>query len=177
MVQRVQVVALALAVAIGAGLAAALTLGSSVAPVHVGPTTLRAVDLVDVYTTIVMNLAPPAPAGAVAQRTVSVSRSIYDSCPPATSTPGKRLPANCGRTKVGLIKPDIQAGLADALARQGVTATFGDDGDVKLHQVVTEPTGTPAADGHAADGSEMKFHFKAVNGRLQLQNITLEWVK
>ena len=174
MVQRVQVVALGISLVIGAALVAGLTLGSRQAPVHVGPTTLPGVELAEVYATIVAYLAPPAPEGATGPRTVSVSRAIYDTCPPLA--PGK-LPSLCGRTKVGQLKPDIEAAVYEALARRGINAVFGDPGDVQLHQVVTEPTGTPAVDGNAGDGSQVKFHFKPVNGRLQLQNVTVEWIK
>ena len=174
MIQRVQVVALAASVAIGGLLVAGLTLGSRKAAVHLGPTTLPALDLVQVYATIVAYLAEPAPAGATSARVVSVSRTIYDSCPPPT--PGKP-PSPCGRTAVGKLKPDIEAALYDALARQGFNAVFGEDGDVQLHQVVTEPTGMPAADGSVKGrANEMKFHFKPVKGQLKLQNVTVEWV-
>ena len=174
MVQRVQVVALGISLAIGAALVTGLTLGSRQAPLHVGPTTLPGVELAEVYATVVAYLAPPVPAGATGPNRVSVSRAIYDTCPPPA--PGK-LPSLCGRTKVGLLKPDIEAALVEALARRGIHAVFGDPGDVQLHQVVTEQTGTPAVDGNAGDGSQMKFHFKPVNGRLQLQNVTVEWIK
>lgn len=195
MIQRVQVVALGISLALGAALVAGLTLGSQQAPVHVGPTTLPAVELAEVYATVVAYLAPPAPAGATGPNRVSVSRAIYDTCPPRQAgageskpaasqvrdphvpPPPKNLPAPCGGTKVGQLKPDIEAALHEALARRGIDAVFGDPGDVQLHQVVTELTGTPAVDGNAGDGSEMKFHFKPVSGRLQLQNVTLEWIK
>ncbi len=174
MVQRAKVVALAASLAIGAALVAGLTLGSGVTPVHVGPTTLPAVDLVDVYSTIVVYLAEPAPAGAASLRTVAVSRTIYDSCPPPMPN---RLPAPCGQKAVGKLKPDIEAALYEALARQGITAVFGEGGGVQLHQVVTEPTGTPAADGSVTGrDNEMKFHFKPVKGQLKLQNVTVEWI-
>ena len=195
MVQRVQVVALGISLAIGAALAVGLTLGSQQAPVHVGPTALPAVELAEVYATVVAYLAPPAAEGATGPRSVSVSRTIYDTCPPPRAVareskptasnvrdpnvppPPKNLPAPCGGTKVGQLKPDIEAALYTALARQGIDAVFGEYGAVHLHQVVTEPTGTPAADGNAGDGSQMKFHFKPINGRLQLQNVTIEWIK
>ena len=174
MVQRVQVVALAISVAIGAALVAGLTLGSGVAPVHIGPTTLPALDLVDVYAAVVVNLAEPAAEGATSARRVSVSRTIYDSCPPPMPN---RPPTQCGRTAVGKLKPDIESALYDALAQRGIHAVFEEGGDVQLHQVVTEPTGTPAVDGSVKGrGSEMKFHFKPVNGRLKQQNVTVEWI-
>jgi hypothetical protein len=174
MVQRVQVVALAASVAIGAALVAGLTLGSRKAAVHLGPTTLQALDLVDVYATIVAYLAEPVPEASTSPRTVSVSRTIYDSCP---SPMPNRLPPLCGRTAVGKLKPDIEAALYDALARQGINAVFAEVGDVHLHQVVTEPTGMPAADGSVAGrGNELKFHFKPVKGKFTLQNVTVEWI-
>jgi hypothetical protein len=194
MVQRVQVVALALSVAIGAAVVTGLTLGSREAPVHVGPTTLPALDLVDVYATIVVNLAGPASSSAPSPRRISVSRTIYDTCLPwrpaageaTPSTPAshdpnlppppKNLPAPCGRTKVGRLKPDIEAALHEALARQGFDADFSDEGELSLHQVVTEATGTPAADGDVGHLSGMKFHFKRVGGRLQLQATSAEWI-
>ena len=83
----------------------------------------------------------------------------------------------CGQKAVGTLKPDIEAALYEALARQGFNAVFGEGGDLRLHQVVTEPTGTPAADGSVTGrGNEMKFHFKPVRGRLELQNVTAEWM-
>ncbi|HEY8974837.1 MAG TPA: hypothetical protein VIN75_11505 [Burkholderiaceae bacterium] len=169
MVQRVQVVALAISVAIGAAVVTGLTLGSREAPVHVGPTTLPALDLVDVYATILVNLA--GPASSPSPRTISVSRTIYDTCVPGSP---KNLPAPCGRTKVGKLKPDIEAALHEALAAQGFDARFGDEGDLSLHQVVTEATGTPAADGDVGHSNRMKFHFKRVGGRLQLQGTSPE---
>lgn len=192
MVQRAQVVALALSVAIGAASVAGLTLGSRKALVHMGPTTLPALDLVDVYATIVVALVGAPDAGSPGPRTVTVSRTIYDTCmPPPPSAratvsstadrhdPNVPPPRNtlCGRTKVGTLKPDIEAALTEALARRGLTAVFGEGGEVRLHQVVTEASGTPAADGNAGDLSEMQFHFKPVKGRLQLQNATLEWIR
>jgi hypothetical protein len=192
MVQRVQVVALAISVAIGAALVTGLTLGSREAPVHVGPTTLPALDLVDVYTAIVVNLAGPASAAEPSPRKISVSRTIYDTCLPRLADPGqakpttptgrepnvpqppKDPPASCGRTKVGKLKPDIEAALHDALARQGFDADFRDEGKLSLHQVVTEATGTPAADGDVGHVSVTKFHFKRIGGRLQVQGISGE---
>jgi hypothetical protein len=147
-------------------------------------------DLVDVYATIVVNLAGPA-----SPRRITVSRTIYDTCLPrladaAAATPStpirrdpnvppapKKLPAPCGRTKVGRLKPDIEAALQEALARQGLDADFRDEGDFSLHQVVTEATGTPAADGDDGQRRGLKFHFKRVGGRLQLQRATLEWIE
>lgn len=192
MVQRVQVVALAISVAIGAALVTGLTLGSREAPVHVGPTTLPALDLVDVYTAIVVNLAGPASAAEPSPRRISVSRTIYDTCLPRLAGPGearpsaptahaldippppKNPPAPCGRTKVGRLKPDIEAALHDALARQGFDADFRDEGELSLHQVITEATGTPAADGDVGHASVTKFHFKRIGGRLQVQRISGE---
>jgi len=191
MVQRVQVVALAISAALGAALVTGLTLGSREAPLHVGPTTLPATDLVEVYTTIVVHLAGPASTAAPAPRRIWVSRTIYDTCLPRLAgagdaqpasrdpnvpPPPKNLPAPCGRTKVGKLKPDIEAALHEALARQGFAADFSDDGQVSLHQVVTEATGTPAADGDVGHLSGTKFHFKRVGGRLQLQGTTPEWI-
>lgn len=194
MVQRVQVVALAISVAIGAAVVTGLTLGSSEAPVHVGPTTLPALDLVDVYATIIVNLAGPASSTAPSPRTISVSRTIYDTCLPRRAgmgeakpsmqvghdpnvpPPPKNLPAPCGRTKVGKLKPDIEAALHETLARQGFDADFRDEGELSLHQVVTEAAGTPAADGDVGHLNGMKFHFKRVGGRLQLQGTSAEWI-
>jgi|GEM_PF-6704913 len=173
MVQRVQVVALAISVALGAALVTGLTLGSREAPVHVGPTTLPALDLVDVYTTIIVDLAGPASAAEPSPRTISVSRTIYDTCLPRLPN---HLPARCGLTKVGKLKPDIEAALHESLARQGINADFRDDGRLSLHQVITEATGTPAADGDIAHFSVTKFHFKRVGGRLQLQRVSGEWI-
>lgn len=169
MVQRVQVVALAISVAIGAAVVAGLTVGSQDTTIHVGPTTLPALELVDVYATVLVKLAGPAPAGAPSPRTIRVSRAIYDTCLPRAD---KATP--CGHTKVSRLKPDIEAALYATLAGQGFQAVFGDDGDLSLHQVVTEPTGTPAVDGD--DGrTATKFHFKPVGGRLQLQGTSVEW--
>jgi len=173
MVQRVQVVALAISVAIGAALATGLVLGSRQVPVHVGPTAASARDQVDMYAAIIMNLAGTGSAAATNQ--VRVSRTIYDTCPPQSPTaPPKNLV--CGRTKVGRLKPDIEAALAEALAQRGINVVFGDDGDFSLHQIVTEPTGTPAADGDVGHRSDMKFHFKRVQGQWQLQGTTIEWM-
>ena len=97
--------------------------------------------------------------------------------PPRPERPTPPKNTLCGRTKVGTLKPDIEAALTEALARRGLTAVFGEGGEVRLHQVVTEASGTPAADGNAGDLSEMQFHFKPVKGRLQLQNATLEWIR
>jgi len=187
MVQRVQVVALAISAAIGAAVVTGLTLGSREAPVHVGPTTLPAVDLVDVYATILVNLAGRGSPASPAPRTITVSRTIYDTCLPRpagapAATPAmpashdpnvpplpRNLPAPCGRTKVGTLRPDIEAALYQALASQGLDAQFGDPGELSLHQVVTEATGTPAADGDVGHGDATRFHFRRVGGRLQLQ--------
>ncbi len=137
MVQRVQVVALAISVAIGAALVTGLTLGSREAPVHVGPTAASAGDQVDIYATILVNLAG---AGTpVAPNRIRVSRTIYDTCPARSPTaPPKNV--LCGRTKVGQLKPDIEAALRAALTQQGIDAVFGDEGDFSLHQIVTEPS-------------------------------------
>jgi hypothetical protein len=179
MVQRAQVVGLAVSVAIGAAVVTGLTLGSGEAPVHVGPTTLPALDLVDVYATILVNLAGPASSPSPAPRTISVSRTIYDTCLPRLAganvqPPPTGVPAPCGRTKVGKLKPDIEAALHEALAGQGFDARFSDEGELSLHQVVTEATGTPAADGDVGHGRGTKFHFKRVGGRLQLQGTSPE---
>lgn len=173
MVQRVQVVALAISVALGAALVTGLTLGSREAPVHVGPTAASASDQVDIYATILVNLAGAGTAAA--PNRIRVSRSIYDTCP---ARPPNAPPNNptCGRTKVGQLKPDIEVALIAALAQRGIDAVFGDDGDFSLHQIVTEATGTPAADGDVGHKSGMKFHFKRVQGQWQLQGTTIEWM-
>ena len=88
----------------------------------------------------------------------------------------KNLPASCGRTKVGQLKPDIEAALHETLAQRGIDAVFGDEGDFSLHQIVTEAAGTPAADGDVGHRTGMKFHFKRVAGQWQLQGTTIEWM-
>ncbi len=174
MVQRVQVVALGISLAIGAAVVAGLTFGSSQAPVRVGPTAMSAADQVEIYAEVLQHLAGLAPPGSGPERTVRVSRTLYDTCMP---TPGGASPARtvCGRTKVGQLKPDIEAALHEALARRGLLAEFGQEGFVSLHQIVTEATGTPAVDGDDSHENS-KFHFKRVGGRWQLQGVTPEWI-
>lgn len=173
MVQRVQVVALAISVAIGAALVTGLTLGSREAPVHVGPTAASASDQVAIYSAILVNLAGAGSAGA--PRQIKVSQALYDTCPDRTPTaPAKDAP--CGRTKVGLIKPDIAAALHESLAQQGLDVLFVDDGEFSLHQIVTEATGTPAADGDVGHKANTKFHFKKIQGQWRLQGATVEWM-
>ncbi len=172
MVQRVQVVALGISVAIGAALATGLVLGSRQVPVHVGPTAASARDQVDMYAAIIVSLAGAGTAAA--PNVVRVSRVIYESCPPRSPT----APPNptCGRTKVGQLKPDIEAALTETLAQRGINPVFVDHGDFSLHQIVTEATGTPAADGDVGQRSDMKFHFKRIQGQWQLQGTTIEWM-
>ena len=173
MVQRVQIVALGISVALGAALATGLTLGSRQVPVHVGPTAASARDQVDMYAAMIVSMAGAGTAAAPNQ--VRVSRTIYDTCPPQSPTaPPKNLP--CGRTKVSQLKPDIEAALTETLAQRGIQVFFVDDGDFSLHQIVTEPAGTPAADGDVGHKSDMKFHFKRVQGQWQLQGTTVEWM-
>lgn len=173
MMQRVQVVALAISVAIGAALVTGLTLGSREAPVHVGPTAASASDQVAIYAAVLVNLAGAGSPGAL--RPITVSQTIYDTCPerPPVAPPKGAL---CGRTKVGPLKPDIAAALHEALLQQGVDATFVDDGDFSLHQIVTEATGTPAADGDVNHHANTKFHFKKIQGQWQVQAATVEWM-
>lgn len=173
MVQRVQVVALAISVAIGAALVTGLTLGSREAPVHVGPTAASASDQVAIYAAVIVNLAGEGSAQAL--RPAKVSQTLYDTCPerPPTAPPKGVL---CGRKKIGPIKPDILAALREALLQKGVDVTFVDDGDYSLHQIVTEATGTPAADGDVNHHANMKFHFKKIEGQWKLQASTVEWM-
>ena len=188
MIQRVQVVALAISLAIGAAVAYGLVAGSREAPVRVGPTAMSANDQVEIYADILPRLGGPLPPGQASPSTIRVSRIIYDTCLPRLATPAsdakaaapsKDFPPSCGHTKVGRLKPDIEAALREALARRGVDAVFVDAvaqrGDLSLHQIVTEATGTPAAD--ADDGHESsKFHFKRVDGHWRLQATTTEWI-
>ena len=171
MVQRVQVVALAISVALGAALVTGLTLGSREAPVHVGPTAASASDQVAIYAAVLVNLAGAGSAGA--PRQIKVSQTIFDTCPEPTPT---APPKYCGRTKVGPIKPDIAAALHEALAQQGLDVVFVDDGEFSLHQIVTESTGTPAADGDVGHKANTKFHFKKIQGQWRLQSATVEWM-
>ena len=192
MVQRAQVVALVASLAVGAAIVAGLALGSREAPVHVGPTAASARDQVDIYAAILTNLA--GAGSAAAPNRIRVSRTIYDTCLPrppgdreaTPSTPytgdpnvpplPKNLPAPCGYTKVGQLKPDIEAALHEALAQRGIDAVFGDEGDFSLHQIVTEATGTPAADGDVGHRVGTKFHFKRIDGQWRLQGTTIEWM-
>jgi hypothetical protein len=191
MVQRVQLVALAASLAIGAAVVAGLTLGSRDAPVRVGPTAMSANDQVEIYAAILVHLAPPGP-GTGSTRAIRVSRTIHDTCMPRQadergvgpmasgahdSNPppaSKNVPPACGHATVGRLKPDIEAALHEALARQGLEAAFGEEGEFSLHQIVTEAAGTPAAD--ADDGHrDTKFHFKRIGGLWKLQGTTVEW--
>ena len=192
MVQRAQVVALAASLAIGAAVVAGLMLGSGEAPIRVGPTVMSANDQVAIYTDVLVNFAG-RPHGMVEARAIRVSRTIYDTCmsrtaatreaqspasgPPDLTIPPlpKNLPPPCGHTKAGRLKPDVEAALREALARQGTEAEFSEQGEFSLHQIVTETTGTPAAD--VDDGRRyMKFHFKRVGGLWQVQGITAELI-
>jgi len=192
MVQRAQIVAAVAALAIGAAVVAGLTLGSGEAPIRVGPTVMSANDQVAIYTDVLVNFAG-RPVGMLEPRAIRVSRTIYDTCmprPPITreeqapasgpfdpSVPPrpKYLPPPCGHTKVGRLKPDVEAALRESLARQGVDASFEEQGNYSLHQIVTEATGTPATD--ADDGnSSMTFHFKRAGGLWQLQSTTAAWI-
>ena len=190
MVQRAQVVALAASLAIGAAVVAGLTLGSGEAPIRTGPTVMSANDQVAIYTVLLVNFAG-RPTGMPEARAIRVSRTIYDTClprptgareaqapasgsfDPSVPPRPKNLPPPCGHTKVGRLKPDVEAALREALARQGTEAEFSEQGEFSLHQIVTEATGTPAAD--VDDGRRyMKFHFKRVGGLWQVQGITAE---
>ena len=181
---------MAASVVIGVALATGLALGSGRSPVHVGPTVVSASDQVAIYTAVLVNFAG-RPHGMIEPRAIQVSRAIHDTCmprpagareaqPPAPVThdpsippPPKNLPRPCGHAKVGRLEPSIEAALREALARQGTDADFREDGEFSLHQIVTEATGTPAAD--ADDGHNyVKFHFKRVGGVWQVQSTTLE---
>ena len=194
MVQRVQVVALVAALAIGAAVSAGLLAGSRQVPLHVGPTALPAADLVDVYEAVLLNLVAREPKATSSTRWVRVSRAIYDTCLPAryeaTSVkpsvpyardpgippPPKSIPAPCGHTKVGELRSDVELALRKALARRGVDAEFREDGDLSLHQVISEGAGAIAADGDSWHRIGTAFHFKRVDGRLRLQSTSLAWI-
>jgi hypothetical protein len=179
MIQRVQVVALAISVAIGAAVAWGLVAGSHEAPVRVGPTAMSANDQVEIYADILPRLGGPLPPGQTSPRAVWVSRTLYDTCPPPLAgASAAQATALCGHTKVGRLKPDIEVALGEALARRGVVASFVEQDDravLHLHQIVTEATGTPAADGD--DGHESStYHYKRVGGRWTLQAVTPGWI-
>lgn len=173
MVQRVQVVALAISLAIGGAVTWALIAGSHEAPVRVGPTAMSANDQVEIYADILPRLGGPLPPGQTAQSAVRVSRILYETCLPPLTDAG-----SCGHAKVGRLKPDVEVALSEALARRGVVASFVEQDEpavLHLHQIVTEATGTPAAD--ADDGHESsKYHYKRVGGRWTLQGVTPGWI-
>jgi len=166
MLQRAQVVGLAVALGLGGAVVAGLALVPSQVPVHVGPTWMSEMDEVDIYATILAHVAHQDPASS---GKVQVAHTIRDSCQPSP----QKMPSACGHTAVGRLTPGIEAALTEALARDHVDVTFGDQGDVWLHQVVTEASGTPAADidrGH----EHSKVHLKRIGGRWQIQAVTPE---
>lgn len=179
MVQRVQVVALAVSLAIGGAVTWGLVAGSHEAPVRVGPTAMSANDQVEIYADILPRLGGPLPPGQTAPSAVRVSRILYDTClPPLAGASAAQTAASCGHAKVGRLKPDIEVALGEALARRGVVASFVEQDEpalMHLHQIVTEATGTPAAD--ADDGHESsKYHYKRVGGHWTLQAVTPGWI-
>jgi hypothetical protein len=202
---RTRTVALASAVAIGIALAAGLITGSGRVPVPSPAPAVRAAlsveDQVDIYASILAELARATPLSATTTtRAILVSRTILDTCLLPRGVP-------CRRHDVGRMAPELERSLRAALDRLDVEAIFVDDTAVEsmpavldahnnfidemyvVHEIVFDSTGVLAADGDTHQGrffdgkkfrfgygDSERFRFSRVNGRWRQIGSALLWI-